>query len=199
MGAHAVRGWLVGILAMLSLLLIVSPVRAHAELDSSDPSDGASLTSAPDVLSFTFGEQVLEQGNAVTLTDVASGSRLEVGPVQVEGDMVSVSWPEQSPAGQFRAAYRVVSADGHPIEGSITFTVDEAVGAAVASPVAASTSDEPSALPAASASAVPAVEGSAPAEDADAGGGGALVWILALGVAAVIGAAAGMWVMRKTR
>ena len=93
MGAHAVRGWLVGILAMLSLLLIVSPVRAHAELDSSDPSDGASLTSAPDVLSFTFGEQVLEQGNAVTLTDVASGSRLEVGPVQVEGDMVSV-FPE---------------------------------------------------------------------------------------------------------
>jgi len=44
-----------------------------------------------------------------------------------------------------------------------------------------------------------AVEGSAPAQDADAGGGGALVWILALGVAAVIGAAAGMWVMRKTR
>ena len=198
MGAHAVRGWLVGILAMLSLLLIVSPVRAHAELDSSDPSDGASLTSAPDVLSFTFGEQVLEQGNAVTLTDVASGSRLEVGPVQVEGNMVSVSWPDQSPAGEFRAAYRVVSADGHPIEGSITFTV-EAVGGAVASPVAVSTSDEPSALPVASASAVPAVEGSAPAEDADAGGGGALVWILALGVAVVIGAGAGMWVMRKTR
>ena len=199
MGAHVVRGWMVGILAVLALLLIVAPARAHAELDSSDPQDGASLASAPDVLSFTFGEQVLEQGNAVTLTDVASGSRLEVGPLQVEGDMVSVSWPEQSPAGEFRAAYRVVSADGHPIEGSITFTVDEAVGAAVASPVAASTSDEPSALPVASASAVPAVEGSAPAEDADAGGGGALVWILALGVAVVIGAAAGMWVMRKTR
>ncbi len=196
MGAVMVRGWFVGVLAVLALLLLVSPARAHAELDSSDPPDGATLASAPEVLSFTFGEQILEQGNAVTLTDVAADARLEVGPVQVAGDTVSVSWPEQSPAGEFRAAYRVVSADGHPIEGTITFTVDEAVGVV---PVSVSASDEPSALPAASASAVPVAETSPPAEEPDAGGVGPLVWILALGVAVVIGAGAGMWVMRRTR
>ena len=198
MGAHVVRGWLVGILAALALLLVVSPARAHAELDSSDPQAGAALASAPAALSFTFGEQILQQGNAVTLTDVASESRLEVGPVQADGATVSVSWPEQSPAGEFRAAYRVVSADGHPIEGTISFTVDEAVGVAV-SPVAATSSDEPSAPPGDSASAVPAVEGSAPADDSDAGGVGPLGWVLFLGAAVVIGAAAGMWVMRRTR
>ncbi len=192
MRAQMIRGWIVGVLAAFALLVAVSPAGAHAELESSDPSDGATLVSAPAAIIFTFGEQILAEGNAVTLTDVAADTRLEVGPVKVDGDTVSVTWPESSPAGDFRAAYRVVSADGHPIDGTITFTVQQAVGAAVDSPVAVSAS--PSAVPA---SPAPVSASPAPAQDeADAG---LLAWVLGIGLAVLIGAVAGTWVMRRTR
>ena len=156
------------------------------------PGTGPLWSSAPAAIIFTFGEQILAEGNAVTLTDVAADTRLEVGPVKVDGDTVSVTWPESSPAGDFRAAYRVVSADGHPIDGTITFTVQQAVGAAVDSPVAVSAS--PSAVPA---SPAPVSASPAPAQDeADAG---LLAWVLGIGLAVLIGAVAGTWVMRRTR
>ncbi len=170
----------------------VSPAGAHAELESSDPKDGATLASAPAAMTFVFGEEILAEGNAVTLTDVAADARLEVGPVEVEGDTVSVTWPVSSPAGEFRAAYRVVSADGHPIDGTITFTVEQAAGPVEASPTAVSAS--PAAV-----SASPSAESARPTpaeSDADAG---LLAWVLGIGVAVLIGAIAGTWVMRRTR
>jgi methionine-rich copper-binding protein CopC len=206
MHTQMIRGWVVGVLAVLSLLLGVSPAGAHAELESSDPQDGATLTSAPEAITFVFGEEILPQGNAVTLTDVAADVRLEVGPVDVDGDTVSVTWPESSPAGQFRAAFRVVSADGHPINGTITFTVEQAVGAVQASPaavVASPSAGAASPVPVSQSPSAPAASPSAPAatpvpaaDDADAG---LLTWVLGIGLAVLIGAVAGTWVMRRTR
>lgn len=200
MRTQMVRGWFVGLLAAMALLVAVAPARAHAELESSDPEDGATLASAPASISFTFGEELLLEGNAVTLTDVAADTRLEVGPVVVDGDTVSVEWPGSSPAGEFRAAYRVVSADGHPINGTITFAVEEALGAVEASPAAVSSSaaatpaspEAVSTSPTPTSSATPAPEG----DDADAG---MMAWVLALGLAVLVGAGAGAWVMRRTR
>lgn len=196
MGTHMVRGWIVGILAALAILMAVSPAQAHAELESSDPADGATLATAPATLTFIFGEEILPEGNAVTLTDVAAASRLEVGPVEVDGDTVTVAWPASSPAGEFRAAYRVVSADGHPIDGTITFVVQEAVGAGAASPAASASPEASAAGPEASAEAA-AVSATPPIEDdADAG---ELVWVLGIGLVVLVGAGASAWVMRRTR
>jgi copper resistance protein C len=201
MRTHVIRGWIVGILAVLALVVAGAPAGAHAELESSDPKDGASLASAPAEISFTFGEQILDQGNAITLTvvddsgqDAGPEARLDLGPVTVDGDTVTVAWPDASPAGEFRAAYRVVSADGHPIDGTITFTVQEAVGAVdSASPVSSA-----SATPSASASAAPSAS-PAPADGEDGPSAGLLVWVIAVGLAVLVGAGAGAWVMRRTR
>ncbi len=198
MQTQVIRGWIVGILAVFAIVVGVAPAGAHAELESSDPNDGSTLSSAPAAISFVFGEEIRPEGDAVTLTDVEADRRLEVGPVEVEGDTVSVAWPPASPAGEFRAAYRVVSADGHPIDGTITFTVEQAVGDGEASPAAASASPlaVESASPAeASPSAVAASP--VPAEgDADAG---LLTWVLGIGLAVLIGAGVGTWVMRRSR
>ncbi|HYN56217.1 MAG TPA: copper resistance CopC family protein [Motilibacterales bacterium] len=198
MRTHTVRGWIVGMLTLLALAMVVAPARAHAELESSDPQDGATLAAAPTGLTFVFGENILSEGNAVTLTDVAADARLEVGPVEVDGDTVSVSWPQSSPAGEFRAAYRVVSADGHPIAGTIAFTVEQAVGAAQASPAAGTAS-----APAASASPVPAPASppasASPAPAADDADAGLLAWVLGIGLVVLMGAGTGAWMMRRSR
>jgi copper resistance protein C len=198
MQTQVIRGWIVGILAVFAIVVGAAPAGAHAELESSDPKDGATLSTAPAAMRFVFGEEILPEGNAVTLTDVEADTRLEVGPVEVEGDTVSVAWPPASPAGEFRAAYRVVSADGHPIDGTITFTVEQAVGEVEETPAAVPSS--PSAVESASPTAASpsAVAASpVPAEgDADAG---LLTWVLGIGLAVLIGAAAGTWVMRRSR
>jgi methionine-rich copper-binding protein CopC len=199
--------WLGGLLAVLAVILLpAGPAAAHSDLKSSDPADGATLVEAPAAVSFTFNEQLLAQGNAVVLTELMTGTRLEVGPVEVDGETVSVDWPERSGAGQYRAAYRVVSADGHPIDGSITFTVEssgespwptaqsspsEATPSAEQSPTTGATPTDGTPSPVA----VATPTSPAP-DDTDPG---VLAWVLGLGVVVLVGAGAGTWFMRRSR
>jgi methionine-rich copper-binding protein CopC len=111
------------ILATVATLGVGAPAMAHAELESSSPADGAELEAVPAVLSFTFGETLIAAGHAITLTDLETGSRFALPEVEVDSRTASVTWPDSAAAGEYRAAYRVVSADGHPISGSITFTI----------------------------------------------------------------------------
>jgi copper resistance protein C len=193
------RGPLVALLALVALLLGAAPALAHSDLRSSDPADGAVLADAPAGISFTFNEELLPQGNAITLTDTASGERLEVPAASVDGDTVSVPWPADAPAGQYRAAYRVVSADGHPIAGTVTFTVeagasptpDAATGASATASPGATAPTAPSATPVASPQ---PVAGPADTEDADM-----LVWALAIGLVVLAAVGGATWYARRSR
>jgi methionine-rich copper-binding protein CopC len=202
------RNVLVGLLALVALLLGGAPAMAHSDLASSDPADGAVLATAPEVVRFTFNERLLPQGNAITLTDVAADARIEVAKASVDGDTVSVPFPAGAPAGQYRAAYRVVSADGHPIAGSITFTVGAGAsptpaGPADPSPVASS----PAAPGAPAATGAPGADPSLasplpaalPDDAGDAGDAGMLVWALAIGVVVLAAVGGATWYARRSR
>jgi methionine-rich copper-binding protein CopC len=193
-----VRGWIVGLLAALTLALAGAPAVAHSDLESSDPQDGATLASAPAAITLVFNEEILPEGNAVTLTDVAADERLPVGPVEVDGDTVSVTWPESSPAGEFRAAYRVVSADGHPINGTITFTVEQAVGVESASP-SASPSVAPSAESTPTTSATAPSSAGTPVAATTESGSGLPVWAMGIAVAALAAMGIAVWSRSRAR
>jgi len=194
---------LAGLLSLLLALIAARPAAAHAELESSDPQDAAVLATAPRAVSFTFGETLIAQGNAITATDVASGSRVALGPVSVSGDTVTASWPPDATAAEYRVAYRVVSADGHPIQGAISFSIRGAAasasGSGASSPTAAPAPTE-SALPGAAAA---GTTGPEPVAATDAGATSAttpLPWVLAgaaLLAAAVLGWVA--WTRRRPR
>lgn len=136
------RLWITSVLTavIVSLLGLGSPAFGHAELISSSPKSGANLDTAPKSVSFKFGEKLMSRGNAITATDTETGIRLKLGAVKVDGRKLSVGWPKSAPAGQYRVAYRAVSADGHPITGRIVFTYSQPSPAAVAEPA-------PTALP----------------------------------------------------
>lgn len=202
MGVASRRAWLTVVAALLAALVVaVAPVRAHSDLSSSDPQDGAVLAEAPQEISFTFNEELLAQGNAVTLTHVDSDTRLELGEVAVRGDTVRVAWPDQSPAGEFRAAYRVVSADGHPIDGAVTFMVEQAAGAtpAVEASPSASPSDATRESPSPAVASASPQQVSTEAEPAATPGTGLLLWALGLGAVALAGAGLGARYLRRTR
>jgi copper resistance protein C len=107
------------ITAILALMLMsVSPVWAHTGLVSSDPADGSVLQVAPTQVVLEFNEALLDDTVSVAIRD-AQDTVVRSGEVRAEGAVVTAPWPADLPDGEYRLAYRVVSADGHPVSGEI--------------------------------------------------------------------------------
>ena len=143
MTARILRAGTVGLLCGLALLLGTAPAFAHTRLQSSDPADGASLTTAPERVSLTFNETM--QPGFTTVTVIGpDDAAYQTGEVTSAGPTVSTALRPLGPAGRYEVGYRVVSDDGHPVTGSVAFTLTEpGPGAAAASTGGAPASEAP--------------------------------------------------------
>jgi len=109
----------------LSLFTFSTTVGAHADLASSSPANGAILETAPTevVLTFTtpIDNQVFEiDALNVEMVSVANGEP----SLNSSRDALTIGLSDQL-SGLITIPYSVISKDGHPIEGSISFTVKE--------------------------------------------------------------------------
>jgi methionine-rich copper-binding protein CopC len=97
---------------------------AHADLQVSTPADGESLDIAPEEIRLTFSEELFEELVEISILDAAGDlySTIEVEQTPPPGTDVIFPWPAQAPPGEYSIAYRVVSADGHPVTGTISFS-----------------------------------------------------------------------------
>jgi methionine-rich copper-binding protein CopC len=107
--------------AVLATLGTAAPASAHTALHSSSPADGATLPAAPAQvrLGFTEAPSADPLDLAVTLDRQVVPP---AGPVRVEGNDVVAPVSLPGP-GTYTVAYRVVSSDGHPVTGTVRFTV----------------------------------------------------------------------------
>lgn len=168
---------LVGLVALLA-----TPASAHSQLLSSSPAPGEAVET-PTTVTFVFNEALIDAGTEVSVTD-AAGEVLPLTPSYPEPTTVSVELP-RLPDGAATVAWRVVSADGHPIEGVLDIVV--------ANPPEPSPSPSPSPSPEPS-TASPSPSPSPEVTDTalDEASGGLPVWLviaLAVIVVAAIGAA----------
>ncbi len=111
----------------LLLLVPISGAAGHASLISSDPIDGAELAVAPEEVTLTFNEELLNELVEVSILD-ASGELVmatEAEQTPPPGTAVMVPWPADLPAGEYSVAFRVVSEDGHPVTGQVSFSYAE--------------------------------------------------------------------------
>lgn len=119
-GAVRVAAWIAAAAAAI-LAVPVAPAQAHAELLSSTPKDGASVQALPAEVALEFSEEV---GTSAFLEVSASdGTVVGDGEPEVLGATVTQSVSGDGPSGTYTIAYRVVSADGHPISDELTFDV----------------------------------------------------------------------------
>lgn len=95
---------------------------AHAALISSDPADGASLTVGPSKVTLTFNEPMQESFPSLTVVG-PDEHYWQSGEATVTGRTMSAPVSELGPTGVYTINYRVTSADGHPVEGRLTFTL----------------------------------------------------------------------------
>lgn len=149
-----------------------SSLVAHSRLLQSTPADGSRVDTAEEVV-LAFNEEIDEQFVKVTVQG-PEGAEVEGDP-QVDGRQVSQDLVSDLPAGKHTVTYRVVSADGHPISGKVTFTTT-----AAPSPSPSPTpTDTATASPSATASATPSATPTVDAEPvSDESGPGAWVWVL---------------------
>ena len=199
---HTGLGWrLLGLFGVVlgtalgSAVLTAMPASAHATLVSSDPAAGTVLTSAPAQVSLVFSDELNPALVTVTLTG-SDGAQRELAAPQVDGTTLTQPLPAVS--GDAVVAYRIVSADGHPVQGTVDFTVDVPAaaattpGASTTTPTtAASTTPAPTTTPAPS-SAVTAA--TAPASQQSSG---VPVWVF-LAVGAVVVATVGGLLVRRS-
>ncbi|QIK68001.1 copper resistance protein CopC [Nocardioides sp. HDW12B] len=120
-------------LLVLGLLPVgTGPAAAHAALVSSDPRDGARLEQLPGRVMLTFTEEVSSPAYVVVRT--SGGTQLASGDPEVDGATVlqplAADGVSGGVSGEVTVAYRVVSVDGHPVTGEISFTVAPPSGSA---------------------------------------------------------------------
>ncbi|MDX3521986.1 copper resistance protein CopC [Streptomyces scabiei] len=175
--------------AALAVLAATAPqAAAHTELDTSSPGTNATLAGPPPRVTLTFSDEMTQKYAKVAVTG-PDGKPASDGAPQVDGRTVTLPLDAGSPAGRYTVGYRVVSADGHPVSGSYTFTVKETV-----SPSASPQKAQAAGSPTPRADDKPATEGS------DGQTAGTQVAALAGAGALVLAAAGGgMYVMRRKR
>jgi len=97
---------------------------AHGELVSSFPEQYANATPIPTQVWVEFdGNLQTLDGQAINTIDVvdSTGITVSYGDPVIAGGRISTKLSGQSAPGVFTVKYRIVSEDGHPVEGSYTF------------------------------------------------------------------------------
>jgi copper transport protein len=112
--------------ALLLALSVATGAAAHATLVSAEPADGSLVMRPPKTLQLRFNEAVTPA--VVGLID-AVGKTRDVNAHAVDRSVV-VSLPDDLPDGTQVLSYRVVSQDGHPVAGSLMFSVGVVTGGA---------------------------------------------------------------------
>ncbi len=117
--------------ALLILALSAPPAGAHATVVRTVPADGAALEAAPGEVRMRFTEPVDLAPGALRLLD-ANGRELDTPrPTHAGGDRTTavLELPRGLGDGAYIVAWRVTSADSHPVSGAFSFTVGDATEA----------------------------------------------------------------------
>lgn len=102
-------------------VMTTAPASAHDSIVGSDPADGAELTASPAQITLTFSEEIQPVGGQVLLVDSA-GTQVAAGAPSVDGVTAALVVPALA-NDTYSVTWRVVSSDGHPIDGTFGFSV----------------------------------------------------------------------------
>ncbi|MBZ9942546.1 copper resistance protein CopC [Mesorhizobium sp. BR1-1-13] len=115
-----------GLLVVAVLLIAMAATNqafAHAALIKTDPADGAVLAQAPAQFALTFSEPV----SPLVLTLVKpDGTPVPLTSFRLSDQTVVIDDPQALGSGTHVLSWRVISADGHPVGGSLLFSIGAA-------------------------------------------------------------------------
>lgn len=154
-GRRRSRGLLLTFLVGLGFLLgFGATAYAHSEVIATTPAADETLAATPASVELFLDETPVAMGTQIVVT--GPSGPVHTGAPEIDETTVTQALQPGSPAGRYTVDWRITSGDGHPINGSFTFTSTEAGGGASTAspaPLAAPTATEvpaagaPTALP----------------------------------------------------
>ena len=110
---------------LLTLLLNTQPVNAHTKLVSASPAAGSTAENWPTQIILEFDEELQnlgpEKANFLVVNNAVGDQVSETDEI-IDGNKLLVSLSPNEIKGTVLVYYRVVSTDGHPVEGEYKFT-----------------------------------------------------------------------------
>ncbi|WP_110589615.1 copper resistance CopC family protein [Microbacterium suaedae] len=121
----------VGVVAVLvAILAMAAPASAHDRLIDSNPASGERLDTAPEEVSLVYSGELLTLGDAQNTAVVVvvddDGRDWATGEVRIDGSAVTAPLAADMPEAGYQIRWQVVSEDGHPITGTVLFTIGDA-------------------------------------------------------------------------
>jgi len=110
------------LLVMGALLALANPAFAHDKFVGSSPTDKATVHAAPTRVTIRFEEP---PGNGFSGISVIGpdGKNLGIGTAKIVGSTLTIPVKKTSSTGLFTVKYHIISDDGHPVSGTVHFTV----------------------------------------------------------------------------
>jgi methionine-rich copper-binding protein CopC len=105
----------------ISAALLLAGFAAHSNVVSTNPKAGATIAAVPKQMVFKFSDGIIDRGTTFTFTD---RTKMYYPPLKFrsKGTTVRVSLPKSPAPGPITVYYRVLSADGHPVQGKVEMT-----------------------------------------------------------------------------
>ena len=126
-----------------SAALAILPSAKHATLVSSEPAANSHLASAPTRVRLVYSEPIEGKLAKVTIVPATAAPivlRAGADPRDVHAVIAPV---DALGPGTYKVEWRVVSADGHPVDGTFSFTVGDTTVSAAPAPVTPSPPTQP--------------------------------------------------------
>jgi copper transport protein len=109
--------------ALTCWLMLGGSAHAHSELMATAPAEGAVLHTSPLSIALTFNEPV---SPLVLRLLGAGGKPVDLGQAAVRDATLTVPLPARLPPGSYLFSWRIASADGHPVGGTLSFAIGAA-------------------------------------------------------------------------
>ena len=118
------------IISLMSLALLLVPVNAnaHAGLVSANPAANTEVTVMPTEIALKFTEDLMVIGeknvNSISL-NLLDGAEVALTDIKVDGAVLSATVPAgEYDSGVYEIFYSIVSADGHTLSDSYSFSLN---------------------------------------------------------------------------
>jgi len=192
-------------LAALAAVALVRPAAAHDYLVGSVPEQGATVDSVPSEVTLEFNTSIGERFAQVAVVDDTEGT-YQVGEPVVDGATLTQAVDGLQPGMTVTVSYRVVSSDGHPIGGTVPFSIAAGTGGEAPPPTPEGTdttttdsTDSTDAAGATTDSTTDSTTGTAATSTTDSSTVSPVVWVAAVAVAALLAGSALALSRRRSR
>lgn len=132
----------IGWMTIAFILLFSNNVFAHTGLESSTPAQGSTVTEQINEITLTYLTKI-EETSSFTITNSTEES-VEVEGITVSENVLTGNVKDSLENGAYKINWKIIGADGHPMEGVIDFVLDAPEETEAVEPITESINEEES-------------------------------------------------------